>query len=108
MAVLSALGCATPADLGRIERLPEGTLPPVTEIGPAVNIQPPPIARPSYHPPLAHPYRDHGPFGPFGPFGWRGSRCLDPVFCGSFGGGSGYYRGGSRGRSGLGLHLRLF
>jgi len=93
-------GCATTTDLGRTERLPEGTLPPSKEVGPPVNIQPAPLARDEYRGAPRHPW-GYGPaygpaYGPtYGP-GWYGPRCFDPVFC------------GPRGRSGFGLHYRMF
>ena len=84
-----AAGCATTTELGRTERLPEGTLPPSKEVGPPVNIQPAPLAREDYRVVPRHP-AIHGPV--YGP-GWYGPRCLDPVLCG---------------RSGFGLHYRVF
>ena len=91
VSVLSA-GCATSShELGRIERLPEGSLPPGKEVGPPVNIQPPRPAlppgyrhrHPGYLPPYRYPPGYHGPWG-WGPSGFAvGARpCVDPVFCG--------------------------
>jgi hypothetical protein len=96
----SSGGCAITTDLGRTERLPEGTLPPSKEVGPPVNIQPAPLARDEYRGVPRHPWvygPAYGPaYGPtYGP-GWYGPRCFDPVFC------------GPRGRSGFGLHYRMF
>jgi hypothetical protein len=87
VACLAALaaGCATTAELGRTERLPEGTLPPSKEVGPPVNIQPAPLAREQYRVVPRHP----AIYGP----GWYGSRCFDPLLCS---------------RSGFGLHYRVF
>lgn len=94
VALVAALagGCATTTDLGRTERLPEGTLPPSKEVGPAVNIQPAPLAREEYRVVPRHPWA----YGPAYGHGWYGPRCFDPVFC------------GPRGRSGFGLHYRMF
>lgn len=99
-------GCATPAELGRLERLPEGTLPPSKEVGPPVNIQP--------APPRAV-YRDPAHVDPWGPGyqGWPGGYgpgCFDPFFCRPGWGApsGGFYRGIPGGRSGFGLQLRLF
>ena len=89
--VLSA-GCATSShELGRIERLPEGTLPPGKEVGPPVNIQPPrPAPPPGYryrHPGYPYPYRYPPGYGVWGPTGFAvGTHpCGDPVFCGPSG-----------------------
>jgi hypothetical protein len=76
-------GCATTTDLGRTERLPEGTLPPSKEVGPPVNIQPAPLARDEYRGVPRHPWvygPAYGPaYGPtYGP-GWYGPRCFDPL-----------------------------
>lgn len=95
LACLAALaaGCETTTELGRTERLPEGTLPPSKEVGPSVNIQPAPLAREEYRVVPRHP-AIYGPvYGPvYGP-GWYGPRCFDPQLCG---------------RSGFGLHYRVF
>ena len=104
-AALAALGgCATSAEFGRAERLPEGTLPPSKEVGPPVNIQPAPLPREAYRP----AYRP-GPWGGgWGPgFGggpaWYGRRCFDPFFCGPS-----FFYGVPGRRSGFGLHYRVF
>jgi len=94
---LVSCGCATTTDLGRTERLPEGTLPPSKEVGPVVNIQPAPLARDEYR---AVPRQPWG-YGP----GWYGPRCFDPLSCGHWGGSMFH---GPRGRSGFGLHYRVF
>jgi len=105
VAGLAALGgCATPAEFGRVERLPEGTLPPSKEVGPPVNIQPAPVARERYR----HAYRPSPWGGGWGPGfgggpGWYGRRCFDPFFCGPS-----FYHGVPAGRSGFGLHYRVF
>jgi hypothetical protein len=93
----SVCGCATTSDLGRIERLPEGTLPPSKEVGPAVNIQPAPLAREDYWPYL------RGGYGP----------CYGPFFCGPGWGGASLYYGVGRGGAGwggvgFGLNFGLF
>jgi hypothetical protein len=100
---LLAGGCAATPDLGRTERLPEGTLPPSKEVGPPVNIQPAPLARDEFRtvPRHPHPYAGYGAFGPR----WYGPRCFDPLFCGPWGGSMFH---GPRGRSGFGLHYRVF
>jgi len=96
--MLLAGGCATTTDLGRTERLAEGTLPPSKEVGPPVNIQPAPLGRDVYRAVPRQPWAQHGP-------GWYGPRCFDPLFCGSWGGSMFH---GPRGRSGFGLHYRMF
>lgn len=93
---LLAGGCATTAELGRTERLPEGTLPPSREVGPPVNIQPVPRPRDVFLVPRQ-------PFA-YGP-GVYEPRCFDPLLCSSWGGS---ILGGPRGRSGFGLHYRMF
>jgi hypothetical protein len=91
--VALASGCATTAELGRTERLPEGTLPPSKEVGPPVNIQPAPLAREAYRVAPHHPGIRGPVYGPvYGP-GWYGPRCFDPVSCA---------------RPGFGLHYRAF
>lgn len=97
---LLAGGCATPPGLGRTDRLPEGTLPPSTEVGPPVNIQPAPLARDEFRRLPRHPW----PQGFHGP-AWYGPRCFDPLFCAPWGG-SAFH--GPRGRHGFGLHYRAF
>ncbi len=94
-AALTALGagCASaPSQLGRTERLPEGTLPPSKEVGPPVNIQPAPLARDEYRAVLRAPVPFHSPF--YGR-GWYGPRCFDPYGCNHW-------------RPGFGLHYRVF
>ena len=91
--VALASGCAATAELGRTERLPEGTLPPSKEVGPPVNIQPAPLAREAYRVAPHHPGIRGPVYGPvYGP-GWYGPRCFDPVSCA---------------RPGFGLHYRAF
>ena len=105
VAGLAALGgCATSAEYGRVERLPEGTLPPSKEVGPPVNIQPAPLAREGYRP-AYRPSPWGGGWGPGfgGAPGWHGRRCFDPFFCGP-----GFFQGFPAGRSGFGLHYRAF
>jgi hypothetical protein len=92
LSAVFAGGCATTTDLGRTERLPEGTLPPSKEVGPPVNIQPAPLARDEYRGAPRHPWASGPAYGP----GWYGPRCFDPVFC------------GPRARPGFGLHYRMF
>lgn len=104
LGALLLAGCATsPHELGRIERLPEGTLPPGKEVGPPVNIQPPP--RPL--PPPRHPYRYPRGYGPWGPgvYGPGFGPCLDPFFCvpAAYGGGA---WAGSHG-TGFGFGIRV-
>jgi len=100
------VGCATPAELGRVERLPEGTLPPSKEVGPPVNIQPAP-PREIYRSSLRG-----DPWGP-GYRGWHdryGPGCFDPFICGWGAPSAWFYRGfpGGGSSSGFGLQFRLF
>jgi hypothetical protein len=94
--LLAALlsGCAATRDLGKTERLPEGTLPAAKEVGPPVNIQPAPLGRDDQLPPVrARPFGGCWPGDPFcAPF-WRP------------GIGIGYGRGLGWG---AGIHWRLF
>lgn len=100
LAATLVAGCATTSpELGRIERLPEGTLPPGKEVGPPVNIQPPPrplpARPPGYRPPYPYPYpypgypyrplRGAGLWGPAGPWAGGAWPCIDPILCGAGG-----------------------
>ena len=87
-AVLMVGGCAAPAgQYGRVERLPEGTLPPSKEVGPAVNIQAAPLGREDYRPPAYY-----APAYVYGGYGYGPRYRHDP------------YRGGA----GFGLHYRAY
>jgi len=106
-------GCAASSqELGRIERLPEGTLPPGREVGPPVNIQPPPPPRPAQppryrhrhpvpYPPLFHPYPGFGLHG-----GARLPGCASPL-CAARAAGWTATPGGPAGGWGIGVDVLL-